>query len=95
MNKLSHRCMLSDEKMIKKADQEKWEEKEISVVLDRVVKEVSLKETTFEQNLQGVNPADTWRRVTRRTVSAKALRCLEKSKEYEKSLQNCLVLVDL
>lgn len=53
--------MLSDDKVIKKTEQEKWEEKEIIAVLDRMVKEVSLKETTFEQNLHGVNPADIWR----------------------------------
>lgn len=59
--------MMGGDKVIKKADQEKGEEKEISAGLDRVVREGSLEERTFEQNLQwrrqAVNHTDIWGRV--------------------------------
>lgn len=52
MNKPSHKYMMGGDKVIKKADQEKGEEKEMSAGLDRVVREGSLEERTLEQNLQ-------------------------------------------
>lgn len=50
--KRQNKYMMGGDKVIKKADQEKGEEKEISAGLDRVVREGSLEERTFEQNLQ-------------------------------------------
>lgn len=38
--------------MKERADQEKGEEREMSAVLDRVVREGSFEKITFEQNLQ-------------------------------------------
>lgn len=71
--------------MKEKADQVKEEEKKMSAVLDRVGREGSLEEITEASMKRGSEPRRYLGKseTGRKPVSAKALRCLEKSKECE------------